>query len=194
PSHTDTAQDQGERGAGPACGALLVHLDLVPETNPPRDSPSLADSSKEGTTDSEREHPVAPASKPLETACLPPGRTQSFQVTCPKGYAYTLKWNLCPIRQGLEFLRGARRLNLPQPHSAPSWNLSLVLRALQQGPFEPLQSVKLKFLSMKTLLLLALASIKRVEDLHAFSVESYQEFGPADSQVILRPWPGYMPK
>ncbi|KAL0192450.1 hypothetical protein M9458_010746, partial [Cirrhinus mrigala] len=31
--------------------------------------------------------------------------------------------------------------------------------------------------------------------LHAFSViESCLEFGPADSHVTLRPWPGYVPK
>ncbi len=57
------------------------------------------------------------------------------------------------------------------------------------------ESVELKFLSMKTLLLLALAAIKRVGDLHAFSVDdSCLEFGPADSQVILRLRPGYVPK
>ncbi len=62
-------------------------------------------------------------------------------------------------------------------------------------PFEPLQSVELKFLSMKTLLLTALASIKRVGDLQAFSVdESCLEFGPADSSATLRPRPGYVPK
>ncbi len=95
----------------------------------------------------------------------------------------------------VRFLRGARRLNLPRPPSIPSWDLSLVLRALQQGPFEPLQTVEPKFLSMKTLLLLALASIKRVGDLHAFSVDdSCLQFGPADSQIILRPRPGYVPK
>ncbi len=70
-----------------------------------------------------------------------------------------------------------------------------MLKAIQQGPFEHLQSVELKFPSMKTLLLLALASIKRIGDLHAFSVDdSCLEFGPADSQVILRPRPGYVPK
>ncbi len=95
----------------------------------------------------------------------------------------------------VRFLRGARRLNPPRPPSIPSWDLSLVLRALQQGPFEPLQTVEPKFLSMKTLLLLALASIKRVGDLHAFSVDdSCLQFGPADSQIILRPRPGYVPK
>ncbi len=90
----------------------------------------------------------------------------------------------------VRFLRGARRLNPPRPPSIPSWDLSLVLRALQQG-----QTVEPKFLSMKTLLLLALASIKRVGDLHAFSVDdSCLQFGPADSQIILRPRPGYVPK
>ncbi len=48
---------------------------------------------------------------------------------------------------------------------------------------------------MKTLLLLALTSIKRVGDLHAFSVDdSCLKFGPADSQIILRPRAGYVPK
>ncbi len=37
----------------------------------------------------------------------------------------------------IRFLRGARRLNPPRSPSIPSWDLSLVLRALQQGPFEP---------------------------------------------------------
>ncbi len=194
---------------------------------------------------------MAPASRPLETSCLVPGRDAEVLGDLPQEvvdtitsarasstkHAYALKWNLfvkwcsshredprrCPIRvvlsflqQGLErrlspstlkvyvaaiaanhvrFLRGARRLNPPRPPSIPSWDLSLVLRALQQGPFEPLQTVKPKFLSMKTLLLLALASIKKVGDLHAFSVDdSCLQFGPADSQIILRPRPGYVPK
>ncbi len=63
----------------------------------------------------------------------------------------------------IRFLRGARRLNPPRPPSLTSWDLALVLRALQTAPFEPLQSVELKFLSMKTLFLTALASIKRGE-------------------------------
>ncbi len=95
----------------------------------------------------------------------------------------------------VRFLRGARRLNPPRPPSLPSWDLALVLRALITAPFEPLQSVELKFLSMKTLLLTALASIKRVGDLQAFSVDdSCLQFGPADSSATLRPRPDYVPK
>ncbi len=48
---------------------------------------------------------------------------------------------------------------------------------------------------MKTLLLTALASIKRVGDLQAFLVDdSCLQFGPADSSATLRPRPGYVPK
>ncbi len=48
--------------------------DLVPRADAPCDSPSLADSSEEGSTDSEMGHLVAPVSRPLETSCLVPGR------------------------------------------------------------------------------------------------------------------------
>ncbi len=66
---------------------------------------------------------------------------------------------------------------------------------LQRGPFEPLDSVELKFLSLKTALLTALTSIKRVGDLQAFSVsEECLVFGPFYSHVVLRPRPGYVPK
>ncbi len=264
-SRTDSVQGQRGRGADPARGTILAYQDLVPRADAPRDSPSLADSSEEGSTDSETGHLMAPASRPLETSCLIPRRDAEVLGDLPQEvvdtitsarapstrHAYALKWNLfvewcsshredprrCPIRvvlsflqQGLErrlspstlkvyvaaiaanhdpvegksvgkhdwvvrFLRGARRLNPPRPPSIPSWDLSLVLGALQQGPFEPLQTVEPKFLSMKTLLLLALASIKRVGDLHAFSVDdSCLQFGPADSQIILRPRLGYVPK
>ncbi len=265
PSRTDSVQGQRGRGADPARGTILAYQDLVPRADAPRDSPSLADSSEEGSTDSETGHLMAPASRPLETSCLVPRRDTEVLGDLPQEvvdtitsarapstrHAYALKWNLfvewcsshredprrCPIRvvlsflqQGLErrlspstlkvyvaaiaanhdpvegksvgkhdwvmrFLRGARRLNPPRPPSIPSWDLSLVLRALQQGPFEPLQAVEPKFLSMKTLLLLALASIKRVGDLHAFSVDNLcLQFGPVVSQIILRPRPGYVPK
>ncbi|KAL0147457.1 hypothetical protein M9458_057242, partial [Cirrhinus mrigala] len=93
------------------------------------------------------------------------------------------------------FLRGARRVNPPRPHLIPSWDLSVALQGLREAPFESLASVELKHLSLKTALLIALASIKRVGDLQAFSVdETCLEFVPGDSHVILRPRPGYVPK
>ncbi len=76
----------------------------------------------------------------------------------------------------------------------PSWELSVVMAGLQRGPFEP-DSVELKFLSLKTVLLTALTSIKRVGDLQAFSVsKECLVFGLVYSHVVLRPRPGYVPK
>ncbi len=70
----------------------------------------------------------------------------------------------------------------------------MVLRALKGSPFEPLQSAALKAISLKTALLLALASVKRV-DLQALSINpACLEFGPSDSKVVLKPRQGYVPK
>ncbi len=265
PSRTDPVQGQGGRGAGPLGGAVLAQSDLVPRTDAPRDSPSLANSSEEGSPFPERGHPLAPASRLVESPRMVPGRDAEVLGGLPPSvvntitsarapstrHAYRLKWNLfvgwcsscredprrCPIavvlsflQDGLErrlspstlkvyvaaiaahhdavdgksvgkhdlvvrFLRGARRLNPLRPHLVPSWDLPSVLTALKEEPFKPLQSVELKFLSLKTMLLTALASVKRVGDLQAFSVDdSCLEFGPADSHVVLRPRPGYVPK
>ncbi len=60
----------------------------------------------------------------------------------------------------VRFLKGARRLNPPRPLTVPTWDLPTVLRALKGPPFEPLQSTDLRSLSLKTALLLALASVK----------------------------------
>ncbi len=263
--HTDPVQGQGGRGASPLGGALLAQSDGLPRTDVPRDSPSLVNSSEEGSPFSERGHPLAPAPRLVESPRMVPGRDAEVLSGLPPAVvntitsaralstrqAYRLKWNLfvdwcsprredprrCPIavvlsflQDGLErrlspstlkvyvaaiaahhdavygkslgkhdlvirFLRGARRLNPPRPHLVPSWDLPSVLSALRGAPFEPLQSVELKFLSLKTVLLTALATVKRVGDLQAFSVDdSCLEFGPGDSHVVLRPRPGYVPK
>jgi len=95
----------------------------------------------------------------------------------------------------VRFLRGARRLNPPRPPSVPSWDLSTVLEAMKGAPFEPIQLSDMKHLSLKTVFLMALASVKRIGDLQALSVSaSCMEFGPNDSKVILKPKHGYVPK
>ncbi len=79
----------GGRGADPARGAILAHPDLVPRADTPHDSPSLADSSEEGSTASETGHAVAPASRPLETSCLVPGRDAEVLGDLPQVGVYT---------------------------------------------------------------------------------------------------------
>ncbi len=94
-----------------------------------------------------------------------------------------------------KFLRGARRINPLCPCTVPPWDLPTILRALEGPPFEPLRSSSLRVLSLKTTLLLALASVKRVGDLQALSVNpACLEFGPNDSKVVQKPRLGYVPK
>ncbi len=93
----------------------------------------------------------------------------------------------------VRFLKGAKRLHPPRPPSVLPWDLKVVLRAISQSPFEPLTSVGLKDLYLKTTLLLALASAKRIGDLHAFSVDSdCIRFGPGDYSFTIRPRMGYV--
>ncbi len=95
----------------------------------------------------------------------------------------------------VKFLKGARRLNPPRPQTVPSWDLSIVLRALRGPPFELLSLADLRPLSLKTALLLALVSVKRVGDLQVLSISaSCLEFGPNDCKVVLKPRHGYVPK
>ncbi len=103
--------------------------------------------------------------------------------------------SVCRDNSVVRFLKGARRLNPPRPLTVPTWDLPIVLRALKGPPFEPLQSTNLRSLSLKTALLLALASVKRVGDLQALSISpACLEFGPNDSKVVLKPRHGYVPK
>ncbi len=95
----------------------------------------------------------------------------------------------------VHFLKGSRRPNPPCPVTVPTWDLPTVLRALKSHYFEPLQSVVLRLLTLKTALLLALASVKRMGDLQVLSDSpSCLEFWPNDSKIVLKPRHGYIPK
>ncbi len=64
----------------------------------------------------------------------------------------------------VHYFKGSRRLNPARPVTVPTWDLPTVLRAPKSPPFEPLQSFDLCPLTLKTALLLALASVKHMED------------------------------
>ena len=62
----------------------------------------------------------------------------------------------------------ARSVN-PVELRPPAWDVSLVLQSLTGAPYEPLRTCEERFLAQKTLFLLALASAKRIGELHALS-------------------------
>ncbi len=188
PTRTDTVQAQGGRGAGPAGCAPLAHPDLVSRTDFPHDSTYLAHSSEEGHPLSGARHHMASASGSMEPPCAAHGQDVAHHDALD---GRSLGKHDLIVR----FLKGARKMNPSRSPLVPSWDLFIVLAGLQMGPFEPLDSVELKFLSLKTAVLTALSSIKWVGDLQAFSVsEECLVFGPVYSHVVLRPWLGYVSK
>ncbi|KAI2648070.1 hypothetical protein H4Q32_018072 [Labeo rohita] len=93
------------------------------------------------------------------------------------------------------FLRSALRLRPPVRSRVPSWDLSLVLEALCRPPFEPIEEISDRHLTIKTVLLIAITSLKRVGDLQALSVApSFLDFAPGLAKAFLHPRPGYIPK
>ena len=61
----------------------------------------------------------------------------------------------------------------------PKWNFSVVLNELAKAPFEPMKDTDLKHLTLKTAFLLALASGKRRNEIHAWV---------ANKESNLRQW------
>jgi len=93
------------------------------------------------------------------------------------------------------FLRGILRLRPAVRTRVPTWDLAVVLEGLCQAPFEPIEDVPEKFVTLKTIFLLAISSLKRIGDIQALSVSpSCLEFAPGMAKAFLLPKPGYVPK
>ncbi len=93
------------------------------------------------------------------------------------------------------FMKGSRRLWPFHPTQVPSGDLSIVLQGLSGHPFKPLETVTEKILTIKTVQLLALSSLKKDVDLQALSISpSCMNFAPGLVKVLLRPRPDYVPK
>ena len=75
----------------------------------------------------------------------------------------------------------------------PSWDMTLVLQALTKAPFEPLSLAEPKFLTWKTVFLIALASGRRRSEIHAFTFKGCSH-SKGWSKVILKPDPAFLAK
>jgi hypothetical protein len=68
-------------------------------------------------------------------------------------------------------IKGMGNLRPRNPSVIPSWSLSLVLQVLADKPFEPLSSISMKMLTLKTVVLIAATSARRRSEIHALSAE-----------------------
>ncbi len=93
------------------------------------------------------------------------------------------------------FLCGVMRLRPRVQSCVPPWDLVVVLESLCMPPFEPIKEISERLLTLKTVLLLALSSLKRFGDLQALTVApSYLDFVPGLAKAFLYPHTGYVPK
>ena len=65
--------------------------------------------------------------------------------------------------------RSFAKASSPQDLRPSAWDAALVLQSLTNQPYEPMRKAEERFLAQKTLFLIALASAKRVGELHALS-------------------------
>ncbi len=91
-----------------------------------------------------------------------------------------------------------RSMELEKPKVSspvPKWSLPLVMEVLSKHPFEPIDTCSLKFLTYKTVFLIALASGRRRSELHAFSADDASvSFAHDGSAVLLHTYPGFLAK
>ena len=95
---------------------------------------------------------------------------KGLSVSAVKGYCSAL--NSVLALKGCEItmlLRSFARSVIPVELRPPAWDVSLVLQSLTGAPYEPLRTCEERFLAQKTLFLLALATAKRIGELHALS-------------------------
>ena len=97
---------------------------------------------------------------------------KGLSVSAVKGYCSALKGrDLAASREITTLLRSFTRSVNPVELRPPAWDVCLVLQSLTGAPYEPLRTCEERFLTQKTLFLLALASAKRIGELHALSYQ-----------------------
>ena len=103
-------------------------------------------------------------------------RDKSFSLSALKGYHAAIssvlslkRVDLANSRELTMLFRSFSKSCSPTDLRTPAWDVALVLQSLTVAPYEPLRDADERYLAHKTLFLVALASAKRVGELHALS-------------------------
>ena len=103
-------------------------------------------------------------------------RDKGFSLSALKGYRSTINSvlalkgvDLATSRELSMLFRSFSKSCSPTDLRPPAWDVVLVLQSLMNPPYEPLKTVEERVLAHKALFLIALASAKRVGELHALS-------------------------
>ena len=91
-------------------------------------------------------------------------------------------------------LRGSALLEARSPRRVPAWDLNCVLSFLKSPQFEPLNSLDLKSLTLKTTFLLALASGRRVSEINHLSGMQKDVGLSSEGSFVLKFLPEFLAK
>ena len=126
-------------------------------------------------------------------------RDKGLVVSAVKGYRSALNFvfalkgmGLADSREISMLIRSFSKSARSEELRSPAWDVAIVLQSLMRASYEPLRSKDERFLSLKTLFLLTLASAKRVGELHALSyrVSHSRGWGEVSFSFV----PGFMVK
>ncbi|XP_044158575.1 uncharacterized protein LOC122944410 [Bufo gargarizans] len=91
------------------------------------------------------------------------------------------------------FLKAADRIRPTIKNMVAPWNLNTVLGGLTSDPFEPMDSTHIKWLTVKTIFLVAITSARRVCELQALSIQE-PFFSVFQDKLVLKLDPAFLPK
>lgn len=124
---------------------------------------------------------------------LQPSTIQGYRTALADRLNTTLREGIASDRYLSRLLRSFFRDRPKTLRSLPPWNLSLVLHVLSGEPFEPLHIAQPKFLTLKAMFLLVLATGHRRSELHALSREKISHTQNW-SHIALKPDPSFLAK
>ena len=111
-------------------------------------------------------------------------RDKGFSLSALEGYRAAISsvlslkgLDLANSRELAMLFRSFLKACSPTDLRPPAWGVALVLQSLTGAPYEPLRDEEERFLAHKTLFLVALASAKRVGELHALSYRVSHSIG-----------------
>ena len=117
------------------------------------------------------------------------------------GYISALsKWHrkvhgkyLCEIEELRNIRKATAIQRPPKKVRFETWNLSLVLQNLTREPFEPMISAPMKFVSYKTVFLVAAATARRCSEIGALSMDA-ENFIERPRHIEIGYMPNFIPK
>ncbi|KAG8553057.1 hypothetical protein GDO81_003253 [Engystomops pustulosus] len=91
------------------------------------------------------------------------------------------------------FITASSRIHPQVLTKIPTWDLTLVLNTLSKGPFEPIENIDIRNLTLKTVFLVAITSARRLGELQAISIqEPYLKI--LDDRIIITLDSAFLPK